>query len=62
MENQLVMMSDEELMNIDGGAIELMIFGKVLTGAAAVAGIAGIAVVGVAILAGAAYVSYVNSR
>lgn len=62
MQNQLVMMSNEELMNIDGGAIELMIFGKVLTGAAAVAGIAGIAVVGVGILAGAAYVAYVNNR
>ena len=46
------LMNEEELMQVDGGALEILIAGKVLTGAVAfgVVGVAVVAVVGVAAL------------
>lgn len=57
--NKLECLTEDELLQIDGGAgLEIMIAGKVLTGAAAF-GVAGIAVVGaVVVLGGVAYVGY----
>lgn len=50
--NNFVEMSQEELIEVDGGAIEILICGKVLTGAAAcgVIGLGGLALVGVGAL------------
>ncbi len=45
-------MTEDELLQVDGGALEIMIGTKVLTGAAAfgVAGVAAAALIGVAVL------------
>lgn len=51
-------LTSDELMRIDGGAVEILVFGKVLTGAAAVATIGAGVVVGVAVLGAVAYVGY----
>lgn len=49
---QFCKLSNDELLAVDGGALEILICGKVLTGAAAfgVVGVAAVAVVGVAAL------------
>ena len=50
--NKLECLTEDELLQIDGGAgLEIMIAGKVLTGAAAF-GVAGIAVVGAVVVLG----------
>ncbi|MBE6091529.1 MAG: bacteriocin [Clostridium beijerinckii] len=51
--NNFVEMTNNELDNINGGAFEIYVFGKVLTGAAAfgVVGVAAVGLVGVGALA-----------
>ena len=56
--NKFECLTEEELLQVDGGALEILIAGKVLTGAAAV-GVAGVAIAGtVIVLGGVAYVGY----